>query len=318
VICRLFLVLLTLSAGPGLRAAFAQTAIEASPLRVEIEAEPGARHTQAVTLRNPGAERVRVRAAIADWHLTPDGAPQFEAPATGRPYAATSWVRFAPPEFTLEAGKEGTVRFTIDVPADAQPAGYRTALLFEFLPETPEKPSGSRQVILRSRIASLIYVNVGTPAPAVEMTNLEVRGAAEQTQIVAALKNSSRHTIRTRGTLKLYDQSGVAIAELVVPNVPLLPESERELVIRGGDKVTSLLAGNYRVELRLDVGMPAVVVGETDNPWACGHWRRAECCWSRVPCPRSRVRSSSRRLPTASTASRRGSARNRHSSRTWE
>jgi hypothetical protein len=27
--------------------------------------------------------------------------------------------------------------------------------------------------------------------------------------------------------------------------------------------VTSLLAGNYRVELRLDVGMPAVVVGET-------------------------------------------------------
>jgi hypothetical protein len=63
--------------------------------------------------------------------------------------------------------------------------------------------------------------------------------------------------------LKLYDRSGVAIAELIVPNVPILPESERELVIRAGEKVASLVAGNYRVELRLDLGMPALVVGET-------------------------------------------------------
>lgn len=260
----LYLVLLALALSIGApRPASAQSAIEASPLRVEIEVRPGGTHTQAVTLRNPGSERVRVRATIADWHLTTDGAPQFDAPAIGRPYAATPWVRFAPPEFMLDAGKEGTVRFTIDVPADARPAGYRTALLFEFLPESPEQPSGRRQVILRSRIASLIYVNVGSSMPSVEMTNLQVRGAAEQTLIVAGLKNSGRHTIRTRGTLKLYDQSGVAIAELIVPNVPLLPESDRELVIRAGDKVASLVAGNYRVELRLDLGMPAVVVGET-------------------------------------------------------
>lgn len=259
---RLLLLALALVAG-GLRPVAAQTAIEASPLRVEVEMQPGGTHTQAVTLRNPGTGRVRVRATIADWRLTPDGAPQFEAPAPGRPYAATSWVRFAPPEFTLDAGKDGTVRFTIDVPPGAQPAGYRTALLFEFLPENPEQASGSRQVILRSRIASLIYVNVGTSAPAVEMTNLQVRGTAEQTLIVAGLRNSSRHTVRTRGTLKLFDESGVAIAELIVPNVPLLPESERELVIRAGDKVSALLAGTYRVELRLDLGMPALVVGET-------------------------------------------------------
>ena len=262
-ICRAVVVVLTLSAGIGFGSASAQTAIEASPLRVEIKVEPGGTHTQAVTIRNPGAERVRVRTTLADWHLTRDGAPQFDAPAAGRPYAAAPWVRFAPPEFTLDAGKEGTVRFTIDVPAAAEPAGYRTALLFEFLPETPEDPSGSRHVILRSRIATLIYVSVGTPAPAVEMTNLQVRGAADETQIVAALKNGGRHTVRTRGTLKLYDRSGVAIAELIVPNVPILPESERELVIRAGDKVASLVAGNYRVELRLDLGMPALVVGET-------------------------------------------------------
>jgi P pilus assembly chaperone PapD len=260
---RLLALVLALTAGIGLRAAEAQTSIEASPLRVEIQARPGGTHTQAVTIHNPGTGRVRVKTTLADWHLARDGAPQFEEPAAGRPYAAASWLRFAPPEFTLEAGKPGTVRFTINVPPDAQPAGYRTALLFEFLPETPETGTGSRQVILRSRIATLIYVNVGPAIAGVEMTNLQVRGAGGQTQIVAALRNSGRHTVRTRGTLLLYDQGGTAIAKLVVPDVPILPESERELVIGAGQAVTSLLAGSYKVEVRLDLGMSALVIGET-------------------------------------------------------
>ena len=58
-ICRAVVVVLTLSAGIGFGSASAQTAIEASPLRVEIKVEPGGTHTQAVTIRNPGSERVR-------------------------------------------------------------------------------------------------------------------------------------------------------------------------------------------------------------------------------------------------------------------
>jgi P pilus assembly chaperone PapD len=244
-------------------AATAQTSIEASPLRVEIQTEPGGTHTQAVTIRNPGTRTVRVRTTIADWQLTRDGAPQFDTPAVGRPYAASLWTRFAPPEFTLEAGKEGTVRFTLTVPSDAQHGGYRTGLLFEFLPETPESSGAGRQVILRSRIATLIYANVGQPAPAIEMTNLQVRSGAEQTQIVAGLKNTSRRTVRTRGTLLVYDRTGLSVAEIVVPDVPVLPESERELAIRATDAMKPLLAGDYKVELKLDLGMPALVVGET-------------------------------------------------------
>jgi P pilus assembly chaperone PapD len=243
--------------------ALAQRSIEASPLRVEIQTEPGGTQTQAVTVRNPGDQTVRVRATVADWHLTKDGAPQFEPPASDRPYAASSWLRFAPPEFTLEAGKEGTVRFTVNVPPDASAGGYRTGLLFEFLPETPESASGSRQVVLRSRIATLIYVNIGQPASAVEMTDLQVRGAAERTEIVAALKNTSRRTVRTRGTLMVYDRTGLSVAQVIVPDVPVLPESERELTIRATEAMKPLLAGDYRVELKLDLGMPALVVGET-------------------------------------------------------
>ena len=243
--------------------AIAQVSAEATPLRVEIPAAPGASHTQSVTVMNPGTQRVRVRATLTDWFLSKEGSPQFQEPQEGRPYAAASWVRFAPPEFVLEPGKQGIVRFTLTVPTDAQPGGYRTGLLFEYIPDEPEAVAKSRSVIFRSRIATLIYVHVGQPAPAVELTNLEIRGTGEQTRIVAALKNTSRRSVRTKGTLAVLDDKGVAIAQLLVPDVPVLPESEREISINAADPRQPLVAGTYRIELKLDVGMPALLVGET-------------------------------------------------------
>jgi P pilus assembly chaperone PapD len=243
-------------------AASAQVSVEATPLRIEIQAEPGGSHTQAITLTNPGKDPVRVKASIADWYLSRDGAPQFEEPSQ-RPYAAAAWVRFAPPELTLEPGKQGTVRFTLTVPPDVKPGGYRTGLLFEFLPiGDAAKAEQGRQVIFRSRIASLIYVNIGQTAAAVELTNLQVKTGTD-TQIVAALKNTSRRTVRTRGSLMLYDGTGIAVAQIPVPDVPVLPESERELAITATEALKPLLSGDYKVELKLDLGMPALVVGET-------------------------------------------------------
>ena len=240
----------------------AQLSIEATPLRVEVQAPPGSSHTQAVTITNPGQETVRLRVTLSDWYLSRDGAPQFEAPAADRPFAASEWVRFAPPEFTLEPGMKGIVRFTVSVPPDTEPGGYRTSLLFEIVPEATGQAAG-RQVILRSRIATLVYVHVGQPPPAVELTNLEIRGSGEQTQVVAGLKNRSRRSVRTRGNLIVYDGSGIAIAQIPLPDVPVLPESERDLAITASDPARPLPSGQYRVELKLDVGMPALLVGET-------------------------------------------------------
>ena len=53
--------------------------------------------------------------------------------------------------------------------------------------------------------------------------------------------------------------------EVPVPDVPLLPESEREvtMIVVDPEKNLTLAAGDYRVELRIDVGLPALLVGET-------------------------------------------------------
>lgn len=243
--------------------AWAQISVEAAPLRIELQAAPGSAATQAVTVWNSGTETVRVRARISDWDLARDGSPQFEGVPENGPYSASGWIRIAPPELLIDPGKEGIVRFNLTVPQQVEPAGYRTGILFEFLPPTATPGSKGREVQFRSRIASLIYVNVGPPAATIELTNLQVQAADRGTAIVAALKNGSRFTTRTRGTLQVYDRAGAAVANLTVPDVPVLPESERELAISADDAVRSLPAGEYRVELKLDFGMPALLVGET-------------------------------------------------------
>jgi hypothetical protein len=245
--------------------ATAQISVEVSPLRVELTAGPGSTTTQAITVSNAGKDAVRVRATATDWDLSRDGAPQFEGAVEGGPYSATSWIRVAPPELVIEPGKDATVRFSLSVPADIQPGGYRTGILFEFGPVNANPAGRGREVMFKSRIATLIYISIGQPAMAGELTNLVVRSAGAQTQVVATIKNSSRRYVRTRGSLILYDQGGRNVREFPMPDVPLLPESERDVAITVIDPERQLTVapGDYKVEVRIDVSLQALLVGET-------------------------------------------------------
>jgi P pilus assembly chaperone PapD len=247
----------------GALPATAQISVEVSPLRVELQAGPGSSSTQAVTLNNSSPEAVRIRARVTDWDLSRDGAPQFEGAKENGPFSATSWVRLAPPELVIDPGKEGTVRFTLTVPADSAPSGYRTGILFEFVPASGDPIARKREVQFRSRVATLIYVNVGEPPASVDLNDLRTRSTPQQTQIVAVLANTGKRNVRTKGTMTVFAADGKQVAQVPVPDVPVLPESEREVAIVAFEAAKPLPDGEYRVEVRFDVGMAALIVGET-------------------------------------------------------
>jgi P pilus assembly chaperone PapD len=257
--CSVLILLIVLG---WLAPAQAQVSVEVSPLRVEIQAGPGATSTQAVTLNNGGTEPVRVRARLSDWDLARDGSPQFEGVPEGGPFSATGWVRVAPPELVIDPGKDGIVRFSLTVPLGTAPSGYRAGILFEFVPPGSEIVN-KKAMQFRSRIATLIYVNVGDPPAAVELTDLSQRVTAERTQLIAVLANTGKRTVRTKGTMTIFDAGGKQLEQIPVPDVPVLPQSEREVAIAAFEAAKPLPAGEYRVEVKIDVGMPAVLVGET-------------------------------------------------------
>jgi hypothetical protein len=252
---------LILWAGP----AAAQISVEVSPLRIELTAGAGSTTTQGITVSNAGKDPIRVRARLTDWELSRDGAPQFESAVGNGPYSATGWLRLAPPEQVIDPGKDAVVRFSMTVPQQIEPGGYRTGVLFEFGPASGDPIARGREVMFKSRIATLIYISIGEPPVAAELIDLRSRAAGPQLQIVATVKNTSRRSVRTKGSLAVLNAGGQTVREVPVPDVPLLPESEREvmIVVVDPDKQSVLAAGDYRVELRLDVGLPAVLVGET-------------------------------------------------------
>ncbi|MCX6546273.1 MAG: hypothetical protein NTV05_17915 [Acidobacteria bacterium] len=248
-------------------AAFAQESlsIEVTPLRVELKMGVGATHTQVVTLRNDAKKAARIRARVDDWYLSRDGTPQFKPADPSDPFSAASWVRVNPPEQLAAAGATALVRFSTTVPAGTKEGGYRCAVMFEFAPPDADPVARSRDVMFRGRVATLLYVTVGTPVPSVDLTDLQIRTPKDGAPaVVATLTNTSRTHVRTKGTLAFYDAAGRLVRQVAIPNVPVLPASEREVSIpSSGEGQTPLPPGKYRVEVKIDVGQPALIVGET-------------------------------------------------------
>ncbi len=246
--------------------AWAQVSVEVTPLRVELKmAGPGGTHTQTVTLANHDKNAVRIHARVDDYYLSNDGTPQFRLADGTMPYSAASWVRVNPVEQEVNAGATGLVRFTTVAPAGTAPGGYRAAIIFEFSPPRTEAAVTGKGVTFRSRVATIVYITVGAPKAAVELVDVEPRlQPGQPPSIVATLKNTGRVHVRTKGQMLIYDKAGVVVRRLQVPDVPVLPESRREVAVAIGDERQGPLpAGEYRVELRIDVGLAELLVGET-------------------------------------------------------
>ena len=150
------------------------------------------------------------------------------------------------------------------VAESVEPGGYRTGILFEFEAASGPILSARGKVEFKSRIATLIYINAGASPAMTELVDVKVRPTNEGLDVVATVKNSGRKTVRTKGTLVLLDAAGAVARETAVPDVPLLPESEREVAVPIAiAPATPLAPGIYRAELKLDLGLAAIIVGET-------------------------------------------------------
>jgi mannose-6-phosphate isomerase-like protein (cupin superfamily) len=250
---------------PGIAAAQPQLSMEVTPLRVELKMMAKAAHTQAITLRNDSSAAVHVRARVDEYWLSLDGTPQFKFATPGEPYSAAPWVRLNPSELTIQPGTTATVRATTSVPADAFEGSYRCAVMFEFDPPGLDSRTARKDMQFRGRVATLIYATVGNPKPGVELADLQALPTKSgMPDIVALLTNSGRAYVRTKGTMIITMADGRPVRDVPLPSVPVLPESRRELrVPTVGPQDPPLQPGSYKIEIRIDVGQTALLVGET-------------------------------------------------------
>ena len=109
----------------------AQVGLGLAPMREEMNLAPGAQHTGILSLANHTDRKVRVVTELMDFYLDSTATPQF-----GRNYQRESafscreWLVANPMEAELNGQSTIQARYTVRVPATAQPRSYHCAVSF--------------------------------------------------------------------------------------------------------------------------------------------------------------------------------------------
>jgi len=232
--------------------------ISVAPIRVEHNVPAGGNLTEAISISNDDPSPVHIRVKIEDWSLTKEGAVSFAAGGS-QPFSAAPWIKVNPREFDLQPGQSQGVRYSLAVPREATPGGYRAAIIFATVPR-PSPGEKQKRVMLEGRIATILYETVGRPAPSGEITGLSIIASKEgKPEFLVSFKNTGSVHLRIRGEIIIRDKAGKEIGRAPLPDLPILPRSDRDFKVAWEAK---LPAGEYVAELLMDIGRKELLAGE--------------------------------------------------------
>ena len=229
-----------------------------SPMRMELRLAPGASYSGTLRLVNEG-ELIRVRTSVLDFQLDAEQNPQFEPSLSQEAdYTCRSWLTVNPMEAELSAKGEIPVRYTLRVPADAQPRSYYCAAGFTSQPTASDVNGfGIRTAV---RVVASFYVVVGNPVVEGHLSaiSLEQVPGSQDLRAVVVLENSGKMFYRPAGTLAVLDPGGAAIESFDFTPLPVLPERKQRFLfplkqVSGGQPVT--------LRVRVDVGTGEIEEG---------------------------------------------------------
>jgi len=232
----------------------AQVGLGLSPMRLELPLAPGAVHSGALDLTNEAEAATRVRAELLDFYMDESTTPQF---ARNLPREASNscraWLTVNPMEFEALQGQHSIIRYTIRVPANAEPRSYYCAAGFTALPRAEQlKQTGLRTTV---RVVAVFYVIVGAPSTLGQISGLSFEAAqdakAQAPRVVLSLRNDGDYYFRPAGEVSLMAGDGRPVEVIKLPSFPVLPRREQRFVL----PVTKASPVEVRMlKARVDIG----------------------------------------------------------------
>lgn len=208
---------------------------EVSPTRQELQVGPGETRTFAVKVERdpaPATDQTPVRFTLSpgDWDISRTGEVQL-SPHQTLADSACAWATFSPTEFSLPPGAAARVRISVSVPQKTPPGLYRLGVFFEEHSVVPPQRTGSRRLVMRYRLSTLVYVIVPELTRAFALGDVKMeRAPGGEIVIHALLRNPGTAHLRPAHWIEVRDAQGQSIAATnPAPTMVLLPGRDLEV-----------------------------------------------------------------------------------------
>ena len=239
----------------------AQTGVGVSPPRVLLPLAPGASATQTVVVDHPGRQgTLRVSVVLSDVLLKPDGAPLYLDPGS-HPRSLVRWLSLTPLEFLLQPQASQEVRYTVQVPPDAEAGTYWGIIFFESGPAQERQEGGGIGIRVRTRVGHVVYVDVGRVVRSgrIQGVRYQPPSGREGAVLRVVFQNTGNGVLRLKGRVEVRDAQGKVVAQALVPETASLPGATHEVP---APLEKPLSPGRYVVLAVLDYGEASLIAGE--------------------------------------------------------
>jgi len=258
-------------------------ALEIAPPVISLTADPGQKLTANISLRDISKGQLLVQSQVNDFGAgtNEDGIPSIVLDqAKTSPYSMKSWVTPLA-DMTLNPKQLKNLAITINVPVNASPGGYYSAI--RFTATAPElKGTG---VSLSASLGALIFIRVNGSAVE-KLTVLDFYATRDgksasffetaPIQFLERIKNSGNLFEEPAGVITIKDMFGKKVATVGVNQPPrnILPDSTRKFEQSLDSTVigTKMLFGQYKATLKITYGSSNQVLTKDFSFWVIP-WR---------------------------------------------
>lgn len=204
--------------------------VAVSPSRFEVSAKAAQRLGQSITIHNLGATPTDVALRTLDWTFSPEGSVSYHDELLAG--SCRPWVTLERRSLRVPAQGRSSLRFQVDVPADAPRGECRFMLAVEGIEPAYQAQlqggSASLSLPVSGRIAVAVYVMVGGAEPKLQIEQFGVKDINGKRTPVVTVSNKGDAHGRLDGGLESVDAKGQKF-DLVPESTPIMPGQTRTL-----------------------------------------------------------------------------------------
>lgn len=209
---------------------------------------PGQSQTLSVSRTNAGTAAVSALTYRANVFSAVNGG--FGADTRGTAArGSTTWLSYGTRTFTLTAGEESIVPFTVTVPVSATPGDYLTGVVIEN--SVPEASTDSGQLSLSKVTRHILAVSIRVPgayAPAFNLGAPLHKAAAGHSIVGAIINNTGNRNLKPSGTIVVKNLAGVTVS---TSNITMDSFYSRTSTTVESTLSTLLNPGEYTISINL-------------------------------------------------------------------